>query len=61
MTGLISADIWKDPRVVADADGFWKHVRPGLVERLIDENRRLERMMGQFDTLDRHMLVYGLI
>lgn len=54
-TGLISADIWKDPRVVAAADQFWRHVRPGIVERLINDHRRLERMMGKLDVFDRHM------
>ena len=61
MTGLISADIWKDPRVITAADGFWRYVRPGIVERLIEDHRRLERMMGQIDALDRHMRLYASI
>lgn len=59
MTGLISADIWKDPRVIVAADGFWRHVRPGIVERLIEDHRRLERIMSHIDALDRHTRLYA--
>ena len=57
MTGLITADIWKDPRAIAAAVAFWPHVRPGLVRRLMDDHRRLDRMLGVMDTLDRFTLL----
>ena len=51
-TGLITADIWRNPRVIAAADAFWRRVRPGLVERLLEDHRRVERMMG-LESIDR--------
>jgi len=52
-TGLISADIWKAPRVVTTADALWRRVRPGIVERLIEDHRRLDARMIALADLDR--------